>query len=407
MRFRRDVKGLLALFLAFIIFLPVVSAQTADDEAYKAERQKAIDLYRANKDLEALPLFEELAKMNPSDRDVLVGLGACLIAHSATLQDKQAASKEHLRARDILLKAKELGDNSALVLNLLQTLQGMPESGEIKFSDNPEVDQTFRTAEAAFAKRDFPEAIKYYSKVLELDPKNYHAALFIGDSYFSAGDFPKAGEWYERASQMDPNNETAYRYYADMLTKNGEMEKARTKAIQAVVADPYNAITWRGLQQWANANHVQLNRVFIKVPTNISQEGENNIAINIDPNQKGEAMSAWMVYSILRAGWRGDEFKKHFPDEKQYRHSLEEETDALTAAADAITGKKKSSKPPKDPDLALLWTLSQADMIQPYILLSAADEGISKDYPAYREKNRAKLEEYLSKFVVPPAPAKK
>ena len=43
-------------------------------------------------------------------------------------------------------------------------------------------------------------------------------------------------------------------------------------------------------------------------------------------------------------------------------------------------------------------------MIDPYVLLSAADEGISKDYDSYREKNRGKLEAYLGSFVVPATP---
>jgi len=46
-------------------------------------------------------------------------------------------------------------------------------------------------------------------------------------------------------------------------------------------------------------------------------------------------------------------------------------------------------------------------MIEPYILLSAADQGIAQDYAAYRKKNRSKLEEYMSTFIVPPAPPKK
>lgn len=40
-------------------------------------------------------------------------------------------------------------------------------------------------------------------------------------------------------------------------------------------------------------------------------------------------------------------------------------------------------------------------MIEPYVLLNAADEDIAQDYPRYREKNREKLEKYLSEFVVP------
>ena len=43
-------------------------------------------------------------------------------------------------------------------------------------------------------------------------------------------------------------------------------------------------------------------------------------------------------------------------------------------------------------------------MLEPYILLSAPDEGISHDYDDYRQKNRAKLEQYMSDFIVPPTP---
>jgi hypothetical protein len=38
------------------------------------------------------------------------------------------------------------------------------------------------------------------------------------------------------------------------------------------------------------------------------------------------------------------------------------------------------------------------------VLFRVGDEGISRDYAAYRAKNRAKLEEYMDKFVVPLAP---
>jgi hypothetical protein len=66
--------------------------------------------------------------------------------------------------------------------------------------------------------------------------------------------------------------------------------------------------------------------------------------------------------------------------------------------------KKKKKSVPKDPDLALLLKLSEAGLLEPYVLLSAPDEGITRDYDNYRQENRAKLENYLSEFVVPPAP---
>ncbi len=370
-----------------------------------ATRKKAFELFQQDKHLEALPLFEELALKSPDDRDVLLGLGLCLVAEAATLEDQDAATRERLRARQALVKAKKLGKNSALLENVLQTI---PEDGVVKYANTP-ADQAMRAAEAAFSRRDFDEAIKNYSKVLEYDPKNYDAVLFMGDTYYAKKDWTQAGVWYQKAIDLDPNRETAHRYYGDMLLKNGEVSNSRTRFIQAVVAEPYNPITWRGLKYWADANKLELKRVHIDVPNNVTQKDAKNITITIDPKEPEETSSVWLIYGLSKANWHGDEFKKHFPEEKQYRHSLLEETDALTAAAALWTEsssdkKKKASSLPKDPNLITLLKLHQAKMIEPYILLNAADEGIAQDYAGYREKNRDKLVQYLSEFVVPPAP---
>jgi hypothetical protein len=118
------------------------------------------------------------------------------------------------------------------------------------------------------------------------------------------------------------------------------------------------------------------------------------------------------MYGLSKAGWRGHDFNKQFPGEKQYRHSLPEEAGSLELAATAWMNatesgkhaKKQASAAPEDPNLALLLQLYQAKMLEPYVLLNAADDGIAQDYSRYREKNRDKLEQYLSRYVVPAAP---
>jgi tetratricopeptide (TPR) repeat protein len=411
---RRHWKNiLLVAFLSLCTAAACAQTQSSDTN-YEAERKKAIDLFNADKNLEALPLFEDLVKQNPRDDVTLLGLAACLLSHSATVEDEDAAAKERIRARELLLKSKDLGNNSNLLQNLLQMV---PEDGRISYGKTAE-DQAMQKGEAAFARNDFPEAIKNYSRALELNPKNYSAALFVGDSYFGAKDWAKAGEWYEKAIQINPDVETAYRYYADMLTRNGEMDKARSFAIRAVVAEPYNAVTWRGLDQWAKANHLALVDVQINVPQNsVSQTADKKIQINMDPSKPQDVSAVWLAYSMKRALWRGDEFKKHFPQEKEYRHSLQEEAEALTTAANVCLElttsnskskekKASSSAPSSDPDLLLLLKVYQAKMIEPYALLSAPDEGIAHDYDGYRTQNRSKLEAYLSDFIVPLAPSR-
>jgi len=401
MRVAFRLSALLLCIAAGAIHSARMSAQTTGETT---TRQRAFELFRQNKHIEALPLFEELALKSPDDRDVLLGLGVCLVAESTTLDDENAATKERVRARQLLLKAKKLGNTAPLLENMLETI---PEDGVVKYEKTPS-DQAMRAAEAAFARRDFEEAIRNYSKVLEHDPKNYGAVLFIGDSYFAEKDWTKAGEWYQKAIDLDPNKETAHRYYGDMLLKNGEIEKSRTRFIQCVVAEPYNPITWRALQGWAAANKAQLKRVHVDTPNNVSQTGEKNITITMDPKEPEETSTLCLSYGLAKVKWRSEEFKKQFPGEKQYRHSLAEEADALTTAATVWTEvnesgkkKKKASPAPQDPNLLLLVKLYQAKMIEPYVLLNAADEGIARDYDGYRQKNREKLEQYLSEFVVP------
>jgi tetratricopeptide (TPR) repeat protein len=375
--------------------------QTGENLSYQAKRQKASELFEQGKRLEALPLLEELVKTNPKDGAMLVALAACLVEHAATLPD-QDAGKERLRARDLLDSAWELGNHSTLAMNLSQLLKELPESGAIKFSDNPRVDQAMRAAEAAFARRDFNEALTNYSQALELEPGNYSAALFIGNTYDKQNEFSKGAEWYERAIQLDPNVETAYRYYADMLAKKGDMAKARIMLIDAAVAEPYNRIVWRELHAWATLNITHITEVFVGVPAQQKDKPTQGLP---DSSTIG---ALWQAYHEVRAQWQtGGEFKKRFPEEREYRHSLPEESEALTAVANSLekleSDEKFAELMRSDPSLDLLLKLHQARLIEPYVLFSLGDAGIARDYDGFRSKNRDRLKEYLNKFVVSPA----
>ena len=94
-----------------------------------------------------------------------------------------------------------------------------------------------------------------------------------------------------------------------------------------------------------------------------------------------------------------------------YRHSLPEESEALTAAATVLQTLKQDDNSAQlvtgNTVAGLLLQLHEAGLIDPYVLFSLGDDGIARDYKAFRAVNRAKLEEYMDKFVMPPAPAGK
>jgi tetratricopeptide (TPR) repeat protein len=405
MRFHKQQSLFLVLLLNLFVSLPRSSAQPNADAADQAKRQRGVALFGQGKRLEALPLLEELAQKNPQDDEVLVALAASLIDHAATLTDQVAAAKERFRARDLVQKARELGNTSPLAENLRQLLGELPANGAIKFSNNPAVGQIMLAGESAFSRRDFDGALKAYAKALELEPANYPATLFTGNTYDRKYDVAKAAEWYERAIQLSPNVETAYRYYADMLAKQGDMAKARSMLIRAAVAEPYNKIVWREIRAWAIINNIEFNVVYVGVPLPPKDDPASKA------NQPQDISAAWRAYYSVRADWqKGAKFRKQFPQEAEYRHSLPEESEALTAAAKVLKKLKEDKKAgeliAENPAARLLLKLYEAGLIDPYVLFSLGDDGIAKDYISYRARSRDKLETYMDKLAVPPAPVK-
>jgi len=390
--------------LAFAQDAPPVK-QDASTVKESPERQHALELYDQGKMVDAMPLLEKLAADNPKDIVVCERLGSATLSYAGTLKDPELRKKARVRARAILLKAKDMGDTS----NLLQVLLDMTpvDGAESAFSEKKEVDYVMKQAESDFAKGDYDKAVQGYTQALLLDPNLYTAALFAGDVYYKQNKPGFAGEWFARAIEIDPNRETAYRYWGDSLKGEGRMDEARTKFMQAVIADPYNRTSWVGLNQWADANKVKLNFIHLKDKGSVSSDGEKiNITIDSSLDKDDPSMGAWMAYSIGRAGWQGDKFKKEFPNEPKYRHTLREEADSLHLMVTVLseTKDKQKSKIELDPSLAALVKIDQAGLIEPFALLNRADADIAKDYEPYRNANRDKMLRYMDEFVVPKTP---
>jgi hypothetical protein len=106
----------------------------------------------------------------------------------------------------------------------------------------------------------------------------------------------------------------------------------------------------------------------------------------------------WGAYASTRAEWRSRRFAETYPGERAYRHSLAEETAALRALADAAS-KAGWSGQQLSPTLVNVIELNKAGLLEAYVLIALADEGIAHDYAAYRKANRDKLRRYLLEYV--------
>jgi len=391
--------GWFALIAMVVAFSSSTPGQTPEN--YNVERQRAFQLFDEHKLIDALPLLEKLAAAKPDDIAVLERFGFALAAKSVSLADAAERRKLRIRAREVMLQSKKLGNNSHLMQTLLDSI---PEDGsEGSFSSRQEVDAMMREGEAAFTRGDFDNAIAAYKRALLLDPKLYAAPLFIGDVYFKKGDTAKAGEWFAQAIDIDPNHETAYRYWGDALMRAGKMDEARIKFLEAIVAEPYNRTAYAGLAQWADRQQVRLAHPQIQPVGGVSMDG-NKINLTLDPKtlEAKDGTQHWMLYGITRSTWPTVRFAKEYPNEKAYRHSLGEEADALRMVAEAAAKDIKGGKLKSvDPQIAALVKLNEAGLLEAYILFAHADAGIAQDYAAYRAKNRDKLMRYLSEYVAP------
>jgi tetratricopeptide (TPR) repeat protein len=398
---------------ALILFslAPALAAQGAQDDP---ERRRAFELFAKQNFAEALAPLEKLAARYPDDGQVLARFGLTLFMHTISESETPERRARRASARAALARATELGFDEGVPKDLVGIIltQVKPDGSDApaavsKFSSNAEADAAMRAGEAAFLKGDYDAALDAYARALALDPTVYDAPLFSGDVMLQKGQFDKAGEWYARAIKLDPDREQAYRYWGNALMKQSRHDEARDKYLEAVIAAPYDRYTWEnGLFRWANAKSVHLGNPKIDVQQSVTPMKDNKMTITIDPKaleKSDDGRAAWMWYGMKRAAWTTNDyekFRKEYPAEKAYRHSLREEAEALRAVAEAVRNQQKEGKV-KQPsvDLQLLVQLEEAGLLEAYVLFGRTDEGIARDYVEYRKANRDKLRRYLLEYL--------
>jgi len=392
--------------LSLALCLALAAHLRAQDTAELAEMRKtALDLAKNGKAVAAKPLFEKLAEAYPQDFEILDNFAIVLLTSSASLSDPAARRKERVRARQIGERARAVANGKSGYWQV--ALQVPEDGGESSFSAKEEVERLMRDAEADFAKGDMDKAFDGYTKALAIEPQLYWAALFCGDVRYKQGRHEEAWPWFARAIEIDPRVETAYRYWADSLLASGKLPEARAKAIDAVLADPYTRWTWNPLTTWASKAGVQIGHPHIESPNSIQSKEAGKTTISIDPSLLGakDGREKWMMYEISKAAWTTNDnasFKKAYPEEGAYRHSLQEEAQALGLVAVTIAeAMKKGDIKSLHPSLQPLLKLHEAGLLEAYILFARADQGIAKDYLPYKEKNADKLRKYLEEWVAP------
>jgi len=379
-----------------LVFSAAVSLRAQNDQELAAATVKALTYFKNQQFSEAIPHFEVVIKAIPDNAQARFMYGFCLLAKSKQIGKQDEAKQLSDKALEQFQKAKELGlknpDNDALIA--LLTGKATASEDAPTYSPNKEADKLMVEGENFFAQSKYDEAIKKFEKALALDPRIYQAALSAGDSYVAKGDFENAEKWYQKGIAINPDRETAYRYSATPFMKQKKYDQARERYIEAYISEPYNNMSHRGIGQWAQITGATLGHPEVSVPE-VSFDS-NGKAIP-KPAIAGDdaAMRPWLNYLAAREAWKKEKFAKSFPKESSYRHTLNEEVEALRAAVSAAKEQKSSNK-----QFEILGKMDAEGVLEAFILLAQTDDGIAADYAEYLKNNRAKLRQYVSNYVI-------
>ena len=397
---------------------------------FDAEREQANQLYLAQKPLEALPLYEDLSRQDPTVAVFAERHGAGLLTKSTTVTDpkeKQVLIGEGMKE---LQRAESLGDNSPYVETMLSALSkspiglivsgplgGLPLTVGYTYHGSEKTRPIFQQAETAYQQGDLQQALKLYLAVVAADPSWYEPTIDAGDVYFRMKDYKNAATWYGKAAAIDPDRETAFRHWGDALVRNGDTAGARAKYEQAIVAEPYTRSSRAGLQQWAVQTHTSLVAPQVVRPEFTTPDGK----LAVDPaltEEKGDGHASWLIYQqhrvahgartasqAIMAGSTPATAEFSFAP-SGYVHTLAEEMDAIEAMLLDVNAKLTAgtvTREKLEPNLKTLLQLQKDNMLEPFIFLNFNDAGIRHGYPEYRVAHRDQVAAYVDRYWIGPS----
>lgn len=256
---------------------------------------------------------------------------------------------------------------------------------------NASIKQLMKEGNAAFVSGEYDEAGSKFKEVLEIEPQNYEATLYLGDTYFKIKEWDSAIKWFGRAVEIDPNIEIAYRWWADILMTQGKTKESLTKITEALVAEPYNSKTHNGLKAWIQYAKEKGVKFRIKNPVINAQMSVKGRRLGIDKNfgkNNKIGHEAWFGYGMALTFSRS-------------KSAIENEFKAYQSVIDVAKeqGYTKNTQN-LDPSLATLLDIDEKGLLKPYIFFNTKKRAVAEQYATYRNKNRDVLHRYWIEEVI-------
>ena len=197
------------------------------------------------------------------------------------MKDRQSLDEAVRMNREYENRIRELNDEieklkrdhaNAETESEIQRIDWQIKKNDDGFTAAQYVDMGFKAWEA----QKYSEAIDYYNRAIELDPKNSGAYDNRGNSYRDQGNWIQAIQDYDKAIELNPQNSWAYANRGFTYYLQGNFEKALSDCSKAIEIYPKNA--------WA---YITCGNIY-KAQGKINQTMTSfNKAIDLNPKDSG------------------------------------------------------------------------------------------------------------------------
>ena len=342
-------KTILSLFMLSFFFVAVaqkseIAAAKNSYALFELGTQTKVSMKKQLETLELAKASTEKAILNEKSKDIPeLWAYRSLIFSSISVTDtvnKANAEMAFKTAQESIIKAKALDTKSefkALVesaeknLAIMMQNKGVAAFGKkdykeaynsFKFiSDVMPTDTLFSMYTAIAAKNAdmFDEAIKYYNKTIELNPKNVNLFQELSRTYMSKKDTAAALKTIEAGRLAHPDNMGLIFDELNIYLNRGEAAKQISKIEGAITKDPTNKTLYfvSGVAYSANKDFVKAENAYkkaLELDANYS-DAIYNLAIIYINRGNDYIIEANKLPNTKAAGVKYNALKKNFTDE--------------------------------------------------------------------------------------------
>jgi len=265
----------------------------------------------------------------------------------------------------------------------------------------PDAAKHYLNAEKAFEDGRLKDAAELYQRVTLADPGFGKAYVHLGDCFFRNNQYGEAMQCYRAAVAKTPLDAAAYRFGADALLKMGKGQEARQWLMESVLADPEYPMIWGDLSNQARQEGKTLERHHDLIPVQF-------LLLDLEKNTNDETLlqavpaetaSAWREYLKQKRGWRQEQFRKQFPNEKFYHTTAQEELDCLRALATEWSRVRDSNSSLRNEKLDFIRQLHLDDMLEAFVYFELFTEEYRAPFENWKKANLITAHEYIERYL--------